>query len=90
MKYVTSAMMLLLASTLVTANEPQEKTAEQLLVLAYNTGANISGTTETEANPTVSRARSERALSETLGEVSAHLSFELDEKIAAAMPSFAR
>jgi hypothetical protein len=91
MKYVTSVMMLLLASTLATANEPQEKAAEQSLVLAYNTNENSTSTAENNAaTSTVSRTRSERALNETLGEVSANLSVALDERIAATMPTFAK
>ncbi|GAB3370261.1 hypothetical protein NCG89_09480 [Spongiibacter taiwanensis] len=88
MKTATSAMMLLLASTLATANEPQQKAADQSLVIAYNTSMEVEQPrNEVEV---ASEARTDRALSETLGLVSATLSVELDEKIGAKLPTFAK
>ena len=88
MKTATSAMMLLLASTLATANEPQQKAADQSLVIAYNTSMEVEQP-RNEAE-VASEARTDRALSETLGLVSATLSVELDEKIGAKLPTFAK
>lgn len=88
MKTVTSAMMLLLASTLATANEPQQKAADQSLVIAYNTSMEVEQPrNEVEV---ASKARTDRALSETLGLVSATLSVELDERIGVKLPTFAK
>lgn len=87
MRNLTSATLLLLASTLATAAEP-EAASNASLVLAYNGNSDVA-VSQVDVK-TASQASADRVLERTLGLVSANLSFELDEKIAEEMPTVAK
>ncbi len=84
-----AATLLLLASTLAVAGEP-EKTSEAALTLAYNANSEVGPSSSQAPVKHASQASADRVLERTLGLVSANLSFELDERIAGEMPIVAR
>lgn len=75
MKTFTSAIALLVASTVATAAEPQAGTKS--LVVAYNEASRVEMSTASEP-VYVSEAKTDRVLARTLDVVSASLSVELD------------
>jgi|TARA_R110001583_G_scaffold16518_7_gene67624 hypothetical protein len=87
MKKLTSAILILVASTMATAAEP-EVGANQSLVLAYN----LSTATQI-AEPKIeyaSQASADRFLEKTLDVVSATLNVELDMQTRYTVPSIAK
>ncbi|MDX1505097.1 MAG: hypothetical protein R3221_05240 [Spongiibacter sp.] len=82
MKRLTSAILILVASAMATAAEPEVGT-KQSLVLAYQSG-------EETYTPTVnyaSKESAERVLEKTLDAVSASLSVSLDDFAAFTIPA---
>lgn len=83
MKRLTSAILILVASAMATAAEPEVGT-KQSLVLAYNQ------TGDKTTSPTVnyaSQESAERVLEKTLDTVSASLSVSLDDFAAFTVPA---
>ncbi|MBB5187897.1 MULTISPECIES: hypothetical protein [Zhongshania] len=87
MKNLTSAILILVASTMATAAEP-EVGANQSLVLAYNKTAELQ-----KADAPIeyaSKASADRFLEKTLDVVSATLNVELDMQTRYTVPSIAK
>lgn len=85
MKNVTSAILILVASTMATAAEPTTGT-KQPLVLAYNDAAVGSSQSDASAGQ-VSKESAANVLNRTLDVVSASLSVELDSMTMPELPS---
>ncbi len=87
MKNLTSAILILVASTMATAAEP-EVGANQSLVLAYNQTTDMP---KAEAQiEYASKASADRFLEKTLDVVSATLNVELDMQARYTVPSIAK
>ncbi len=82
MNRLASAIVLMIASTLATAADPQVRVDESL-VLAYN---NVNAKPAEAGEETlVSRELSNQVMQDTLGEVSTSLGYTLDQRIAELM-----
>ncbi len=87
MKRLAYAISLLVASSVATAADPQVG-ANQSLVLAYNQSA-AAAPRAPYSEDAVSGELAENVMHQTLGVVSANLTYKLDSRIASKVPGIA-
>lgn len=86
MKRLATAITLLIASSLATAADPQVGEKEPIVLASYSSYYPVETVlTEAQADE-VARAMANNVMRETLGNVSATLTYRLDTRIAAQLP----